>query len=101
MQIIDYLTNRTQFLRLKGCVSEKVVSSTGAPQGTVLSLFLFTLYTSDFQYNLESCHLQKYLLTLQLLGVSVMDRRLSIGNWSITLKHAVRTPPHLECKLKK
>jgi len=32
-------------------VSEKVVSSTGAPQGTVPSLFLFTLYTSDFQNN--------------------------------------------------
>ena len=44
--IINYLTNW-----LKGCVSEKVVSSTGAPHGTVLSQFLFTLYTSNFQYN--------------------------------------------------
>jgi len=39
---------------------EKVVISTGAPQGTVLSLFLFTLYTSDLQYNSESCLIQKY-----------------------------------------
>ena len=37
-----------------------VVSGTGAPQGTVLSPFLFTLYTTDFQYNSESCHLQKF-----------------------------------------
>ena len=58
--IYDYLTNRPQFVRLKGCVSEMEVSSIGAPQGTVLSPFLFTLYTSDFQYNSESCHLQKY-----------------------------------------
>ncbi|XP_076602405.1 nectin-1 isoform X3 [Chaetodon auriga] len=29
-------------------------------QGTVLSPFLFTLYTSDFQYNSSSCHLQKF-----------------------------------------
>ena len=58
--IYDYLTNRPQFVKLKGCVSDMVVSSTGAPQGTVLSPFLFTLYTSDFQYNSESCHLQKY-----------------------------------------
>merc|ERR1712035_43413 len=58
--IYDYLTNRPHFVKLKGCVSDMVVSSTGAPQGTVLSPFLFTLYTSDFQYNSESCHLQKY-----------------------------------------
>ena len=58
--IYDYLTNRPQFVRLKGCVSEMEVSSIGAPQGTVLSPFLFTLYTSDFQSNSESCHLQKY-----------------------------------------
>ena len=44
---IDHLTNRPQFVRLKGCVSERVVSSTGAPQLTVSS-FLFSQYTSDF-----------------------------------------------------
>ncbi|KAF7654394.1 hypothetical protein LDENG_00070250, partial [Lucifuga dentata] len=43
-----------------GCVSEWVVSSTGAPQKTVLSPLLFTLYTSDFQHNSESCHLQEF-----------------------------------------
>ncbi|XP_041950480.1 uncharacterized protein LOC121711184 [Alosa sapidissima] len=58
--IVDYLTERPQFVRMGGCVSEKVVSSTGAPQGTVLSPFLFTLYTSDFQYNSATRHLQKY-----------------------------------------
>ncbi|KAK0145761.1 RNA-directed DNA polymerase from mobile element jockey [Merluccius polli] len=44
----DYLTNRPQFVRLHNCVSDVVLCSTGAPQGTVLSPFLFTLYTSDF-----------------------------------------------------
>ncbi|TWW59262.1 hypothetical protein D4764_06G0007920 [Takifugu flavidus] len=33
---------------------------TGVPQGTVLDPFLFTLYTTDFSYNLSSCHLQKF-----------------------------------------
>lgn len=28
--------------------------------GTVQSPFMFTLYTSDFQCNSESCHLQKF-----------------------------------------
>ncbi|KAI4881097.1 hypothetical protein NFI96_007135 [Prochilodus magdalenae] len=56
--ITDYLTGRPQYVRLKDCTSETVVSSTGAPQGTVLSPFLFTLYTSEFRYNSETCHMQ-------------------------------------------
>nr|XP_054605822.1 arginyl-tRNA--protein transferase 1 isoform X4 [Nothobranchius furzeri] len=58
--IKDYPTNRPQFVRLKNCTSNQVISNIGAPQGTVLSPFLFTLYTSDFQYKSETCHLQKY-----------------------------------------
>ena len=58
--ITDYLTERPQFVRLKDCVSETVLCSSGAPQGTVLSPVLFTLYTSDFTYNSESCHIQKF-----------------------------------------
>uniref|UniRef100_A0A8C6W187 Reverse transcriptase domain-containing protein n=1 Tax=Nothobranchius furzeri TaxID=105023 RepID=A0A8C6W187_NOTFU len=58
--IKDYLTNRPQFVRLKNCTSNQAISNIGAPQGTVLSPFPFTLYTSDFQYKSETCHLQKY-----------------------------------------
>ncbi|KAJ0028904.1 hypothetical protein NQD34_003901 [Periophthalmus magnuspinnatus] len=58
--IVDYLTGRPQYVRLQGCVSDRVVSNTGAPQGTVLSPFLFTLYTTDFSYCSETCHLQKF-----------------------------------------
>ncbi|TWW55054.1 hypothetical protein D4764_09G0001030 [Takifugu flavidus] len=56
----DYLTNRLQYVRLRDCESDVVVCSTGAPQGTVLSPFLFTLCTSDFSHNSDSCHLQKF-----------------------------------------
>ncbi|XP_014915915.1 RNA-directed DNA polymerase from mobile element jockey-like [Poecilia latipinna] len=59
--ILDYLTKRPQYVRTQGCQSDKVVCSTGAPQGTVLAPFLFTLYTADFQYSSASCHLQKFL----------------------------------------
>ncbi|KAI3369655.1 hypothetical protein L3Q82_025367 [Scortum barcoo] len=49
--ITDYLTGRPQYVRLGDCrTSDTVASSTGAPQRTVLSPVLFTLYTSDFQY---------------------------------------------------
>nr|XP_024654738.1 ribonuclease inhibitor-like [Maylandia zebra] len=55
-----YLTTRPQYMRLGDWVSEVVVCSTGAPQGTVLAPFLFTLYTADFRYYTDTCHLQKF-----------------------------------------
>ena len=58
--ITDYLTDRPQYVRMGDCLSSMVTSSTGAPQGTVLSPILFTLYTSDFKHNSDTCHIQKY-----------------------------------------
>ena len=48
--ITNYLTGRPQYVRLQNIVSDTIVSSTGAPQGMVLSPFLFTLYISDFSF---------------------------------------------------
>lgn len=66
--ITDYLTGRPQYVRLQDSVSDTVVSSTGAPQGTVLSPFLFTMYTSDFQFHSDSCHLQKFADDSAIVG---------------------------------
>ncbi|KAG5276526.1 hypothetical protein AALO_G00106690 [Alosa alosa] len=66
--ITDYLTERPQFVRLKNCLSDTVICSTGEPQGTVLSPVLFTLYTSDFCYNTESCHMQKFSDDTAIVG---------------------------------
>jgi len=55
---IDYLINRPRWGF--ATVSEVIVCSTGAPQGTVLSPFLFTLYTSELMYNTSGCHLHKF-----------------------------------------
>lgn len=41
--IADYLSDRPQFVQLGSSLSVVVVSNTGAPQGTALSPFLFTL----------------------------------------------------------
>ncbi|KAK3551912.1 hypothetical protein QTP70_031546, partial [Hemibagrus guttatus] len=40
----------------------------GVPQGTVLSLVLFILYTPDFQYNSESCNVQKFADDTGIVG---------------------------------
>ena len=66
--ILDWLTRRPQYVRLQNCKSEVVESSVGAPQGTVLAPYLFTLYTSDFRYNSGSCHLQKFSDDSSIVG---------------------------------
>ncbi|KAI4903576.1 hypothetical protein NFI96_007642 [Prochilodus magdalenae] len=58
--VLDYLSERHQYVRLGSCQSDRLVSSTGPPQGTVLSPFLFTLYTTDFQDRSDLCHLQNF-----------------------------------------
>ena len=45
--IFDYLTNRLQHVRMNGVLSSVICTNTGAPQGTVLAPFLFSLYTAD------------------------------------------------------
>ena len=57
--IVDFLVNRSQRVRYESTYSLSRTTSTGAPQGTVLSPILFTLYTNDCQGN-ESTPLIKY-----------------------------------------
>ena len=58
--MLDYLINRPQFVRTRDYVSDTIICSTGAPQGTVLAPFLFILYTADFYHQSTHCHLQKF-----------------------------------------
>lgn len=62
----------SQCIRLKDCTSATVVSGIGAPQGTVLSPVMLSLYTSDFQCDSELCHMQKYLYDTMIV-VCVRD----------------------------
>ena len=45
--IVNFLVERTQKVHFQNFVSSSMTTSTGSPQGTVLSPFLFTLYTND------------------------------------------------------
>ena len=46
--ILDFLTNRTQYVKLNETISNLCKLNTGAPQGCVLSPTLCTLYTNDY-----------------------------------------------------
>ena len=69
--ILDFLTNRTQCVRVNGRLSSLLPSSTGSPQGCVLSAFLYILYTNDCRSQHENRFIIKYAddsVILSLLG---------------------------------
>lgn len=71
--IVNYLTNRSQFVRLGSCTSETIVSNTGAPQGTVMSPFLFCIYTADCRSSNDMCPLIKFADDTALIGLISND----------------------------
>ena len=89
--ILHYLTDRPQHVRLTNnranrqphnntshntathITSDIINTFTGAPQGTVLSPFLFTLYTSDCRFSDGSCHLQKFSDDSAVVGLLSVD----------------------------
>ena len=72
--MIDYLTCRPQYVRLQNqIISDPICTCTGAPQGTVLSPFIFTLYTSDCRHVHDSCHLQKFSDDSAIVGCIMHD----------------------------
>ena len=60
---------RPQYVRLNDTLSDVVWTRTGAPQGTVLAPFLFTLFTADFRHSDFSCHMQKFSDDTVLVGL--------------------------------
>ena len=67
--ILDYLTNRPQYVRARDYISDTITCSTRAPQGTVLAPFLFTLYIADFYHQSPHCHLQKFSDNSAIVGL--------------------------------
>lgn len=58
--ILDFLTCRTQRVRVNGLLSESLCSSIGSPQGCVLSPILFILYTNMCQSPFKNRFILKY-----------------------------------------
>ena len=82
--ILDYLTNRPQFVKIISpsadpksgsqlFMSDTVFTNTGCPQGTVLSPYLFSIYTSDSRESHEQCSLCKYADDTALTGLIINE----------------------------
>ena len=70
---LDYLINhRSQYDWVnmgQSSISNVIFASTGAPQGTVLAPFLFTLFTSDCRSHSSTCPLIKFADDNALIGL--------------------------------
>jgi len=59
--LTSYLSNRTQFVQLNGSCSTSSVVTCGVPQGSVLGLIFFLLYTADLTRLVDVHNLQVHL----------------------------------------
>lgn len=67
--IHQFLTNRTQYVKFNNTKSRVIIINTGAPQGCVLSAFLFTIYTTDCKSNGKGIVILKYADDTVIVGL--------------------------------
>ena len=67
--ILDFLTARRQRVRTDTEISEYMYTNTGAPQGCVISAFLFTVYTNDLSCDSDICKIVKYADDTVVMGM--------------------------------
>lgn len=65
----DFLSDRPQQVLVNNTRSDILVLNTGAPQGTILSPLLFSIYTNEFQLDLENFRLFKYADDMALVAL--------------------------------
>ena len=69
MLIHSFFTNRSQYVNVSDVCSSHVSISTGAPQGCVLSPFLYTMYTNSCRSAYLNNHYFKYADDTALVGL--------------------------------
>ena len=67
--IYDFLSDRTQTVRVGNLVSSPLVINTGAPQGCVLSPLLYSLYTYDCKPRYDSNIIIKFADDTTVIGL--------------------------------
>ena len=81
--VLNYLSDRSQYVKLSDSVkSEVIFTNTGAPQGTVLSPFLFSVYMADCRSSHTNCIIDKYADDTALTGL-ITDDDDSYYRWEI------------------
>lgn len=71
--VLDFLTNRPQYVKIKNNdevhTSDFILTNTGAPQGSVLSPVLFTIYTNNCKTMFPNIPIVKYADDTAILGL--------------------------------
>ena len=57
----DYLTGRSQYVRIGSTKSSARPITHGVPQGAILSPLLFCIYINDLPSSIQSCNLDSYV----------------------------------------
>ena len=71
--VLDYMIDRPQFVKSGSELSNIMLINTGAPQGTALSPFHFSLYTADCRSSHDSGPIDKFAHSTGLTGLITND----------------------------
>jgi hypothetical protein len=71
--ILDFLTNRKQYVKTSKGTSSVITINTGGPQGCVLSTFLFVIYTNAMTSNKMKWNIVKYADDTVVIGLIDKD----------------------------
>ena len=74
--VLDFLTDRKQYVRTETELSSTTSINTGAPQGCVLSAFLFIIYTNALSLCSTTCKIIKYADDTVVIGLINNDKEL-------------------------
>lgn len=71
--ILDFLTDRSQVVRVNNLLSKSMSTSIGAPQGCVLSPLLYSFYTNDCFSHHDSVKIFKFADDTTVVGLITND----------------------------